>query len=78
MSFFGDRIYTQFIWMARFDEMLFLYFWVGIGSGIKVVFGHEDAFEMYHYGSVALLSHFDKVLALSKFALLKCENEVNP
>ena len=29
-------------------------------------------------GSVALLSHFDKVLALSKFALLKCENEVNP
>ena len=29
-------------------------------------------------GSVALLSHFDKVLALSKFTLLKCENEVNP
>ena len=29
-------------------------------------------------GSIALLSHFDKVLALSKFALLKCENEVNP
>ena len=27
---------------------------------------------------VALLSHFDKVLALSKLALLKCENEVNP
>ena len=26
-----------------------------------------------HIGSVALLSHFDKVLALSKFALLKCE-----
>ena len=33
---------------------------------------------MYNYGSVTLLSHFDKVLALSKFALLKCENEVNP
>ena len=31
-----------------------------------------------YYGSVALLSHFDKVLALSKFALLKYENEVNP
>ena len=31
-----------------------------------------------HFGSVALLSHFDKVLALSKFALLKCEIEVNP
>ena len=29
-------------------------------------------------GSVALLSHFGKVLALSKFILLKCENEVNP
>ena len=29
-------------------------------------------------GNVALLSHFDKVLALSKFALLKCKNEVNP
>ena len=29
-------------------------------------------------GSVALLSYFEKVLALSKFALLKCENEVNP
>ena len=29
-------------------------------------------------GRVALLSHFDKVLALSKFALLKCKNEVNP
>ena len=29
-------------------------------------------------GSVALLLHFDKVLALSKFALLKCKNEVNP
>ena len=31
-----------------------------------------------YLGSVALLSHFDKVLALSKFALLKYENEVNP
>ena len=30
------------------------------------------------YGSVALLSHFHKVLALSKFPLLKCEIEVNP
>ena len=29
-------------------------------------------------GSVVLLLHFHKVLALSKFALLKCENEVNP
>ena len=29
-------------------------------------------------GSIALLLHFDKVLARSKFALLKCENEVNP
>ena len=29
-------------------------------------------------GSVALLSHFDKVLALSKFTLLMCEIEVNP
>ena len=29
-------------------------------------------------GSVALLLHFDKVLALSKFALLKYEIEVNP
>ena len=28
-------------------------------------------------GSVALLSHFHKVLALSKFALLKCKIEVN-
>ena len=28
-------------------------------------------------GSVALLSHFDKVLALSKFVLLKCQIEVN-
>ena len=28
--------------------------------------------------SVALLLYFDKVLALSIFALLKCENEVNP
>ena len=33
---------------------------------------------MRTFGSVALFSHFDKVLALSKFALLKCENEVNP
>ena len=33
---------------------------------------------MFVNGSVALLLHFDKVLALSKFALLKCENEVNP
>ena len=31
-----------------------------------------------HLGSVALLSHFDKMLELSKFALLKCEIEVNP
>ena len=29
-------------------------------------------------GTIALLSHFDKVLAHSKFSLLKCENEVNP
>ena len=29
-------------------------------------------------GSLALLSHFHKVLALSNFALLKCEIEVNP
>ena len=29
-------------------------------------------------GSIALLSHFDKVLTLSKFTLLKCENKVNP
>ena len=29
-------------------------------------------------GSVALLSYFHKVLALSKFALLNCEIEVNP
>ena len=29
-------------------------------------------------GSIALLSHFGKVLSLSKFTLLKCENEVNP
>ena len=28
--------------------------------------------------SVALLLYFDKVLALSKFTLLKCEIEVNP
>ena len=28
--------------------------------------------------SVTLLSHFDKVLALSNFALLKSKNEVNP
>ena len=34
--------------------------------------------EICTYGRVALLSHFDKVLALSKFALLKWENEVNP
>ena len=33
---------------------------------------------VYVFGSIALLSHFDKVLALSKFALLKCENKVNP
>ena len=33
---------------------------------------------MYIIGSIALLSHFHKVLALSKFALLKCEIEVNP
>ena len=31
-----------------------------------------------NYGSVVLLSHIHKVLALSKFALLKCEIEVNP
>ena len=31
-----------------------------------------------HLGSVALLSYFHKVLALWKFALLKCEIEVNP
>ena len=31
-----------------------------------------------YIGSVALLSHFDKVFAFSKFALLMCENEVNP
>ena len=31
-----------------------------------------------HNGSVALLLYFDKVLALSKFTLLKCEIEVNP
>ena len=30
------------------------------------------------FGSIALLSHFDKVLALSKFALLKCKFKVNP
>ena len=29
-------------------------------------------------GSIALHSQFHKVLALSKFALLKCEIEVNP
>ena len=29
-------------------------------------------------GSVALLSHFHKVLALSEFAFLMCEIEVNP
>ena len=29
-------------------------------------------------GNVALLSHFDKVLTLSKFALLKYKNEVKP
>ena len=28
---------------------------------------------MNDLGSVALLSHFDKVLAFSKFTLLKCE-----
>ena len=28
--------------------------------------------------SIALLSHFDKVLALSKITLLKCKIEVNP
>ena len=32
----------------------------------------------FTYGSIALLSHFHKVLALSKFAILKCEIEVNP
>ena len=32
----------------------------------------------WNYGSVALFSHFHKVLALSKFALLKCKIEVNP
>ena len=31
-----------------------------------------------HNGSVASHSHFDKVLALSKFTLLKCKNDVNP
>ena len=31
-----------------------------------------------YFGSIALLSHFDKVLVLSKFALLKCKIEVNP
>ena len=36
------------------------------------------SFIQQFYGSVALLSHFDKVLALSKFTLLKCEIEVNP
>ena len=30
------------------------------------------------FGSIALRSNFDNVLALSKFALLKYENEVNP
>ena len=30
------------------------------------------------FGSIALLSHIHKVLALSKFALLKCEIEVIP
>ena len=33
---------------------------------------------MNKIGSIALLSHFDKVLALSKFALLKCKNGENP
>ena len=31
-----------------------------------------DSWKTILKGSVALLSHFDKVLALSKFALLKC------
>ena len=31
-----------------------------------------------YIGSVALLSHFHKGLALSKFTLFKCEIEVNP
>ena len=33
---------------------------------------------MKNNGSIALLSHFHKVLAHSKFTLLKCKIEVNP
>ena len=46
-------------------------------SFIQICICNIDLFSTY-IGSVALLSHFDKVLALSKFAILKCENEVNP
>ena len=40
--------------------------------------GLVPAYAMVDYGSIALLSHFHKVLALSKFTLLKCKIEVNP
>ena len=39
--------------------------------------GLVAAYAMVDYGSIALLSHLHKVLALSKFTLLMCENEVN-
>ena len=38
----------------------------------------DRGYQNYLYGSIALLSHFHKVLTLSKFALLKCEIEVTP
>ena len=43
-----------------------------------VRYGTWTANQGLNLGRVALLSHFHKVLALSKFTLLKCEIEVNP
>ena len=52
---------------------LFIRIWVAIAFGETETGTHRIV-----YGSVALLSHFHKVLALSKFSLYKYEIEVNP
>ena len=41
-------------------------------------FKYQYIYLTQNIGSIDLLPHFHKVLALSKFTLLKCENEVNP
>ena len=41
------------------------------------LYTHQEN-QTHFLGSVTLLSHFDKVLALSKFTLLKYKIEVNP